>query len=115
MTTPVLNDMQEGDMTTEFVMPAVYRDEPPPAPLDPDIRIREYEEELIGAIIFSGSVSKEKIVDEEKKLRNWLLGKPYQVTGALRLARYNPPFIPPFLRRNEILIPIKYRKDEAGK
>jgi hypothetical protein len=36
----------------------------------------------------------------------WIEKINMKPSGNFRLARYNPPFVPPFLRRNELLIDI---------
>lgn len=40
----------------------------------------------------------------EEELREALDEDGYQSKGGFELARYNDPFTPPFLRRNEVLI-----------
>jgi hypothetical protein len=103
MTTPVLNNMEKGNTTTEFVMPSSYTENNPPEPMDPSITIRRYEAHTAASLQFSGSISDEKIQAHEKKLSEWLRQKGKHPTGSFRLARYNAPFMPPAFRRNEIL------------
>lgn len=106
MTTPVLNEIAPGQSTTEFVMPASYNEKTLPEPSDPSIRIRYHQPCLAAVIRFSGSVNDEKIEKNRILLSNWIQRKGMETLGALRLARYNPPFIPPFLRRNELLLDV---------
>lgn len=107
MTIPVLNDMDKDHTTTEFVMPSAYTDNRPPEPSDPSVKIRRYEAHLAGSLLFSGSISEEKIRINEKKLLEWLQQKGKHPIGSFRLARYNAPLMPPALRRNEILIDLE--------
>jgi len=107
MTIPVINDMEEGHATTEFVMPSSLNDKIPPTPRDPQVQIHQYEARIVGAFLFSGSISEAKIKANEAKLREWLALKGRQPIGSFRLARYNPPFTPPAFRRNEILIDLE--------
>lgn len=113
MTTPVLNEMTPAHATTEFVMPASYSSQTLPQPADPDIRIRYHEPCLAAVIRFSGSVSQERIEVQRIRLTNWILSKGLRSIGGFRLARYNPPFIPPFLRRNELLIDVSDVSQDA--
>ena len=106
MTTPVLNELEEGAATTEFVMPQKYDGPSLPRPQNPSIRIKANQAHLAAAIRFSGTVNQEKLEEMEKKLRLWIRGKGLEATGTPRLARYNPPFIPPFFRRNELLLDV---------
>lgn len=114
MTTPVLNEIAPGQATTEFVMPASYNAETLPEPSDPAISIRYHPPALAAAIRFSGAVSDAKIEANRRRLLDWLHTKGMRSLGGLRLARYNPPFIPPFLRRNELLLDVAgMRSDQA--
>jgi hypothetical protein len=40
-------------------------------------------------------------------LQNWIADRGLKITGEAKAAGYNPPFTLPFLRRNEIVIPVK--------
>jgi hypothetical protein len=40
------------------------------------------------------------------ELESWIKEKDFTIAGDSIWARYNPPFTPWFLRRNEILIPV---------
>ena len=48
-----------------------------------------------------------KVVAAEKKLRSCLLSAGLVPKSSYVLARYNDPFTPPFLRRNEVLIDLE--------
>jgi hypothetical protein len=43
-------------------------------------------------------------------LLTWIEERGFKQTGDPVWARYNPPFMPWFLRRNEILIPVDRQK-----
>lgn len=45
-----------------------------------------------------------QVTDAERRLRAALLYDDLYPTDGYKLARYNDPFTPPFLRRNEVLI-----------
>jgi len=45
-----------------------------------------------------------QVTEAERRLRGLLLLDGLKAEGDYLLARYNAPFEPPFLRRNEILI-----------
>jgi len=103
MTVPVINDLNENHMTTEFVMPVQYAKNGPPNPNFSDITIRKYEKPLIAAITFSGNVNSEKIMQYKNQLIQRLAKTEWKPTGDFLLARYNSPFSLPIFRRNEIL------------
>lgn len=106
MTTPVFNEMGKDTVSTEFVMPGSFTEDTLPEPGNKKIRIKKNDTRLAASVTFSGTVNEGKIRDYEKKLLEWIAKKGITPVGNFYLARYNPPFIPPFLRRNEVLIDI---------
>ncbi len=107
MTVPVFNELGTGISITAFVLPAKYANDAPPEPGNPRIHIKKIDEKLSAAITFSGSVKKEKLDALEAKLLEWLQDKNLKPHGNFRLARYNSPFTPSFLRHNELLIDVE--------
>jgi hypothetical protein len=53
---------------------------------------------------FSGLAGEEKTVKKTAELFDWLKGKNILPIGTPELARYNPPWTLPFLRRNEVMV-----------
>ncbi len=107
MTTPVINTIEDNNSSTEFVMPEEYSSKDLPSPNDQNIKINKNKWDLTASVRFSGTISIEKISYYEKELLNWIAKKQLIAIGSFKLARYNPPFIPPFLRKNELLINVK--------
>lgn len=107
MTVPVFNELGTGISITAFVLPGKYSSESPPEPGNSRIKIKKSEEKLSASITFSGSVKKEKLDELESKLLKWLQDKNLKTHGNFRLARYNSPFTPSFLRHNELLIDVE--------
>ncbi len=106
MTTPVINEMNKENVTTEFVMPKNYSLKNLPTPTNPKVKIKKTDQMLVASVTFSGTTNDKKIRKNEQLLLDWIEKKNMKPSGNYKLARYNPPFIPPFLRRNEILIEI---------
>ena len=48
-----------------------------------------------------------QVTDAERRLRAALLLDGLKAVDGYKLARYNDPFTPPFLRRNEVLIKLE--------
>lgn len=90
-----------------FVMPAKYTLATLPVPNDPRVALREVPAQQVAARTFSGFVTDARVAAETEALRAWMAGRGLQAAGAAQLARYNPPWSVPFLRRNEILIPVR--------
>lgn len=55
-----------------------------------------------------------QVTEAERKLRGLLLLDGLKAEGGYMLARYNAPFEPPFLRRNEVLIRLEGFEQDAA-
>ncbi|MCW4019561.1 MAG: heme-binding protein [Candidatus Bathyarchaeota archaeon] len=106
MTSPVLSET--GAMA--FVMPDEFTLETTPEPLDTRIKISEIPSRFVAALRFSGGWSESRFEKEAQKLLNHLTAAKIKHKGKVFTMLYNPPFIPGFLRRNEVAVEI----DEAS-
>lgn len=104
MTAPV--SMQKGDdkWRVQFTMPSQYTMQTLPKPNNPDIEIVEVPAQTHGVIKFSGLASTDKVAAKTAELQSWMQGQKLTMRGAPELARYNPPWTLPFMRRNEVMI-----------
>ena len=105
MTAPVTVEPGDNRWRVEFTMPAAYSLATLPVPLDPNVRLREVPAARLAVLRFSGLVGDAALAAQTTRLRAWMAGRGLTASGPPRLARYNPPWTLPFLRRNEILIP----------
>jgi hypothetical protein len=106
MTSPVGQQEQDGNWVVSFMLPASFTLENTPAPLDPRISIREVPARHVAAVRYSGFWSEKNYLRHLKQLQNWIATQGLTPAGEPHWARYDPPFMPWFLRRNEILIPV---------
>jgi effector-binding domain-containing protein len=106
MTAPVGQRAAEQGWAISFMMPASYNMETIPLPVDTSIVLREIPAHRAAAIRYSGTWSEEKYRKHLDLLQNWIEQNSLEPTGQPLWARYNAPFVPWFMRRNEILIPI---------
>jgi hypothetical protein len=107
MTAPVSQARENGRWRIAFVMPSAYTMETLPTPDDDRIALREEKAKTVAVIRYSGTWGKKRYEENLKKLTGWIYTKGWTITGEPIWARYNPPFMPWFMRRNEILIPVK--------
>ena len=107
MTAPVSQVRENGRWRIAFMMPSAYTMETLPTPDDDRIVLSEEKEKTVAVIRYSGTWSKKRYADHEAKLMDWISAKGWEVAGAPVWARYNPPFMPWFMRRNEIWIPVQ--------
>ncbi len=103
MTSPVLSEI--GSMA--FVMPASYTLETTPEPLDSRVKIVEVPARLVAVLRFPGSWSESHFKKETEELLNELSKEGIRTKGRVFTMLYNPPFIPGFLRRNEVAIEVE--------
>jgi hypothetical protein len=103
MTSPVTQERSGDRFTIQFMMPSKYTLETLPTPNDARVRFREVAAQRLGAVRYSGRWTKNNYEENLAKLRNALRENGYEPVGEPVWARYDPPFKPWFMRRNEIL------------
>ena len=109
MTAPVEQSRGEGVYRVGFVVPSKYTRDTVPKPLDPRVSIREVGARKVAVWRYSGRWTEENFREYEQQLRQILLRKKMQAEAgdSAIIARYDAPFIPWFMRRNEVLIPLQ--------
>lgn len=107
MTAPVGQERKDTRWRITFLMPAEYSMETLPEPTDPRVRLAENQGRLMAAIRYSGTWSEEGFEENKALLEDYIEKRGLTIAGEPVWARYDPPFMPWFLRRNEVLIPIK--------
>lgn len=107
MTTPV-TVRGSGRYTVAFVMPAEYTLETLPQPKDSRVRFKVIPTHFMAAIRFSGYFQQRAIDKNTELLRQWLDQERLEPEGDFIVAGYNPPWVPGFLARNEVMIQIKW-------
>jgi len=106
MTAPVNQERSGEKWRITFLMPAQYTLETLPEPLDSKVELRKVPERLMAALKYSGTWSKSRYGEKQEQLMEWIARRGLKQIGEPVFARYNPPFMPWFLRRNEVLIPV---------
>ena len=105
MTAPVTITANEGQWRVHFVMPVGSTLENLPVPDDPNVHLREIPAQKMAVLVFSGFTGEERVRQKTADLHSWMVSHGLNTDATPQLARYNPPWILPFFRRNEILIP----------
>lgn len=108
MTSPVNELNIDGRYIMQFVMPTKYNLQNLPRPNNDNISLKKVESKTVAVIGYTWINSKSKKMLNEQKLIKWLQeNKKYSVAGEVYYASYNPPWTIPFLRTNEVLVPIR--------
>ena len=106
MTAPVQQTMS-GPAEMAFMMPAEYAFDELPEPNDARVAFRQAPAYTAAVIRFSGWANAEKADANWQKLRGFLIREGIEIVGEPTLNQYNPPWTLGFLRRNEIIVPVK--------
>jgi hypothetical protein len=107
MTAPVQRTMP-GQKNAEmaFVVPRAFSMDDLPEPDDTRVQFREEPAFRAAVIRFSGWVNDKKAEQYWQTLTVFLRKKGIQPLGEPTLNQYNPPWTPPFMRRNEIIVAV---------
>ncbi len=108
MTAPVVQEEidRPGCWLVRFVLPAGFTPATLPEPADPRVRTREIPEQLAAAVRFSGRGTAAAFDRRATALGRAVTAARLHPVGAVRYARYDPPWRPWFLRRNEVVLPV---------
>ena len=108
MTTPVVSYEEDEQLVTGFYVPSKYNQTTVPKPTSEHVFIQENEAAIYAVIRFSGGWHEKNFKKAELKLKEYIDQNHYEIISSRIIFRYQPPFIPGFLRRNEIAFKIKY-------
>lgn len=95
--------------TVQFMMPRGYTLMTLPTPNSAAVRLREMPARTRAVITFSGRPSDKHIEEEKDKLTHYLDTRNLSSAGEPVIAYYDPPWVPWFLRQNEIQIDVDDR------
>ena len=106
MTSPVGQRASGDDWVISFMMPAQYTMETIPRPTNPAVKLREIPAHRMASVRYSGRWTEKRYQTHLEALLSWVEAQGLAVSGEPVFARYNGPFSPWFMRRNEILLPV---------
>ena len=101
-------DTEQGEKYwVTFSMPQEYATEELPTPDDEQVEIVEVPEKYMAVVRYKGNWSEELYRQHESKLLSLVKqSTTWLQQGEVTWARYNPPFMPGFMRTNEVAIEI---------
>jgi len=103
MTVPVVSD----ESSFSFILPSRYTRSTAPEPQDDRMRLEELPERHVAVLRFRGRAGGREVARKTDILLDALARNGRKPKGTPFLMRYNPPFIPGFLRRNEVAIEVE--------
>ena len=111
MTAPVKQWKEGQHHKMAFTLPRKYNFSDLPLPNNKSIQLLEVKGKLNAVIKFSGFSNEKKVIKLTKKLLDLIHENGFESIESPILAVYDKPTTLPFLRRNEILIPIKSKSN----
>lgn len=110
MTAPVTQAAarEDGEFVVRFTMPASYTLATLPEPVDTQVMLRELPPMHVAAIRYSGRWTEENYAEHLRSLREGMAGAGLRAIGEPIYARYDAPYVPWFMRRNEIWIQVDF-------
>lgn len=106
MTTPVFMAGGESGATMAFVMPAAMTLADAPKPSDPAVVVRELPAGRFAVRRFVGGRSPKNEAEALAALERWMRSERLVAVPGPIYGYFDPPWTPPFLRRNEVMLRI---------
>jgi hypothetical protein len=111
MTAPVQTDRATDDQgnpvtVMRFFLPAKYTAETAPVPTHQRIQLVQLPPERVAVLRFSGFGSDSSVRAEKRALMDRLEDTVWEPAGEAYAMFYDPPWTLPFLRRNEVAVPV---------
>jgi hypothetical protein len=111
MTAPVIQESpSEREHLVSFVLPAGMKADEVPVPTDSRVEMVPTPAHFAAARKFGGGWSEGRFAKEGELLVNAVKAAGLKSIGDIYLARFDPPWKPGFLKRNEVIIKIERPK-----
>jgi hypothetical protein len=112
MTVPVETSRTGPGTRMRFFLPAKYTFESAPRPTDPRVRLVEIPAGSVAVLRFGGRPSDSDIEQRREALLRAIEASRWTAAGDATTLFYDAPFTLPFVRRNEISVPVVPRDAE---
>jgi hypothetical protein len=105
MTAPVFQEETAvNEHRISFAMPSSLSPETVPTPRNSQLSVVVVPGHLAAAMQFRGSWDEKRVKEKGDQLLAVVADAGLDADGPIIFARYNPPFYPPILRRNEVIV-----------
>ena len=111
MTVPVFSTPD----SFSFALPGSYSKQTTPEPQDPRSIVEAMPARRVAALRFSGFARARTVASRSRQLLETLARHEFRTRGTTFLMRYNAPFTPGFLRRNEVGIELVLVAQRGGR
>lgn len=107
MTAPVTQRGEAGRWTVAFTMPSTHTLRALPAPDDARVTLRLVPPQRVAVVRFAGETTDATVNARTAALLAWVARRGLRAHGDAELNRYDPPWTPPILRRNEVWVALE--------
>jgi hypothetical protein len=117
MTAPVMENKVINNNTRiiSFVMPSKYTKETLPKPNNPQVKIVPIPSKKMAVLTYSWYATESRVENKKRLLLLYLKRDSLLHSPEIQTARYNAPFNPPWMNRNEILTEINTPNNKTEK
>jgi hypothetical protein len=115
MTVPVATQTDGSRLRMQFFLPARFTADTAPRPIDPRVRLVPIQEQTLAVLRFSGRGTEAALAERKAELLRGLAGSGWSAQGEPSALFYDAPFTLPFLRRNEVAVPVVPRVPEPAR
>jgi hypothetical protein len=106
MTAPVERTLAENNNYMAFTMPEQHSRDDLPKPDDSSVTLHHVPPRTVAVIKFSGWALDQVVQEKVQDLLAALASRGVEPLGQPSLAQYNPPWTPPWKRRNEVMVEV---------
>lgn len=106
MTAPVEVNKSDDGLVMRFFMPSKYSIDQLPEPSDPRVKLAQIPSTTVAVLRFTGSTGDPAVTTRTAELIRSLESSKWKIVGPATAFFYNPPWAIPFLRTNEVVIPV---------
>ena len=107
MTAPVIQDAGSDGWRVAFVLPAEFNMTNAPVPTDERVTLELVPERRAAALQYSGRWTEANVARYTERLLQGVKAAGAIASGPVETAYYNAPYVPPFMRRNEVIVSVK--------
>jgi hypothetical protein len=97
----------DGNYTVAFIMPSEFNLDTLPIPKNDKVKLTSVPSQTMAVVHYSGYFQERGINKAKQRLNAWLEQEGLETEGDFVVAGYNPPWVPGFLTRNEVMIVIR--------
>lgn len=106
MTTPVATEATDDGVTMSFYLPDDYTAETAPEPTNDAVTVEPVAAATVAALPFSWYATDRRVERKRRRLLETLADAGIATTGRPLLWQYDDPWTPPFMRHNEVAVPV---------